>query len=171
VADAQTLKIITRHDFEAGIRPFAVTRSGKRIYAQLSNAHQVVSYDTENRRLRGRLELPVAEGVTDADFDFEAPHHGLALTPDQATLCLAARASDYAALVTTANFELQHRVPVGDAPSWAATDRLGKLCILPNTRSNDVSIVSIAEGSELARIRVGRAPKHVTVGRIPSALF
>ena len=36
-----------------------------------------------------------------ADWDFEAPHHGLDMTSDESTLCAAGRASDYVALVST----------------------------------------------------------------------
>jgi DNA-binding beta-propeller fold protein YncE len=171
VADTASLAVKDNHDFDSGIRPFAITGDQARLYAQLSNAHAVIAYDLPSRRLINTLELPVAEGISEADWDFEAPHHGLALTPDESTLCLAGRASDYAALVATADLALQHLVPVGDAPSWAALADGGKLCLLPNTRSDDVSIVDIAAGRELARVPVGRAPKHVTVGRVPTALL
>ena len=46
-----------------------------------------------------RLDLPIAPGVTAATGCIDAPHHGVALTADGRTLCLAGRASDYAALV------------------------------------------------------------------------
>jgi DNA-binding beta-propeller fold protein YncE len=171
VVNADTLNPVRYHEFEAGVRPFAVSRKGHRLYAQLSNAHAVVSYDLKKSRSLGRLELPVAPGVTSADWDFEAPHHGLALTRDDSMLCLAGRASDYAALVATDGLKLLHTVPVGDAPSWAALDRSGKHCLLPNNRSDNLSIVSMTEARELARIRVGRAPKHVSVGRVPVELL
>ena len=59
----------------------------------------MVAYDVASRELIRRLDLPAEPGVTSLDWDFEAPHHGLALTDDGETLCLAGRASDYAALV------------------------------------------------------------------------
>ena len=59
----------------------------------------MVAFDLARRKVDRRLELPVKAGVTVADWDFEAPHHGLAFTADGKTLCLAGRASDYAALV------------------------------------------------------------------------
>ena len=171
VVDAGRNEPIKYHQFEAGIRPFAVNRKGTLLYAQLSNAHAVVSYDLRKSRSLRRLELPIAQGITSADWDFEAPHHGLALTPDESTLCLAGRASDYAAIVDAADMRLVKTVPVGNAPSWAALDRSGDICILPNTRSRNVSLVSLSEGREVARIRVGNAPKHVSVGRVPARLL
>ena len=73
------------------------------------------------RKFTRRLDLPVKPGLTPADFDFEAPHHGLAITDDGRTLCLAGRASDYAALVRAPELTLIATIPVGDAPGWAET--------------------------------------------------
>jgi hypothetical protein len=46
-----------------------------------------------------KLDLPVGSGVTPKDWVFDAPHHGLDLSEDGHTICIAGRASDYAALV------------------------------------------------------------------------
>jgi DNA-binding beta-propeller fold protein YncE len=171
VADGETLDVIHHLDFDAGVRPFAVSRDESRVFFQLSNQHSVLASDLVSGETLARLELPVAAGVTEADWDFEAPHHGLALSPDGSTLCLAGRASDYAAVVDAHSLTLLRTIPVGDAPSWAAFDEAGELCILPNTRSDDVSIVDLRAGRERARIQVGRAPKHVTVGRVPRGVL
>lgn len=167
VADADSLEVQRFFSFEAGVRPFAVTRDETRLFAQLSNSHDVIARNLGDSGGQQRLELPIAEGVSEADWDFEAPHHGLALTPDETQLCIAGRASDYAAIVGTQPLEAQHIVPVGDAPSWATLDAKGERCLLANTRSDDVSIVSMRDGSEIARVPTGRAPKHITVARIP----
>lgn len=169
LADADSLDVIRHWDFEAGVRPFAINREESRLYAQLSNTHSVIAHDLENDALLGRLDLPVNSGLTEADWDFEAPHHGLAMSPDETRLCLAGRASDYAAIVSTEPLATLFITPVGDAPSWATLDESGEICILPNTRSDDVSLVSMIDGTELARIKAGRAPKHVTVGRVPES--
>lgn len=167
----EDLEVLDRHHFDAGIRPFAITADERRLYAQLSNTHAVIAYDLEAREIIARNDLPEAEGIDESDWDFEAPHHGLALTPAEDALCLAGRASDYAAVVATDGLELLATVPVGDAPSWAELDAAGELCVLANTRSDDVSLVSMTTFEELARLPVGRAPKHVTVGFVPGAVL
>lgn len=171
VVRAEDLEVLDRHRFDAGIRPFAITADERRLYAQLSNTHAVISYDLETREIVARNDLPEADGIGESDWDFEAPHHGLALTPAEDALCLAGRASDYAAVVATDGLELLATVPVGDAPSWAELDAAGALCVLANTRSDDVSLVSLDTFEELARLEVGRAPKHVTVGFVPEAVL
>jgi hypothetical protein len=132
------------------------------------NEHAVVLFDFAARKVTRRLDLPVKPGVTAADFDFEAPHHGLALTDDGRTLCLAGRASDYAALVRAPELTLITTIPVGDAPGWAETADAGRLCLIANTRSDDLSVISIADRKEILRLPVGDGPKHVTVSRLPA---
>jgi hypothetical protein len=46
----------------------------------------VVADDVAARKVTRRLELPTTACVTEKDWDFEAPHHGFALTDDGATL-------------------------------------------------------------------------------------
>ena len=123
------------------------------------------------RKVVRRLDLPVKPGVTVADWDFEAPHHGLALTPDGRTLCLAGRASDYAALVRAPALTLIATIPVGDAPGWSEVADNGRLCFVANTRSDDLSIISIPERKEIVRLPIGDGPKHITVARIPASVL
>ena len=171
IADVETLAVRDRIKLDNAFRPWQFSNDEQLIYAQRSNEHAVVTYDRASRKIIRRLELPVKPGVTSADSDFEAPHHGLALTEDGATLCLAARASDYAALVDTKELTLIATIPVGDAPGWAEVADAGRVCLIANTRSDDLSIISIPKRAEIARIPVGNGPKHITVARIPQAVI
>ncbi|MGH7718362.1 MAG: YncE family protein [Gemmatimonadaceae bacterium] len=137
---------------------------------QLSNQHAVAFYDLTARRFTRRLELPVKPGITVADY-FEAPHHGLALTDDGKTLCLAGRASDYAALVSAPDLKLVATVPVGDAPGWVETADSGNACLITNTRSDDLSIISIPERKEILRRPIGDGPKHITIAPMPASVI
>src|SRR5262245_23421349 len=171
IADVGTLQTLDRIRFDNGIRPWQFTPDEKGIYAQLSNEHAVVAYDLTARKVVKRLDLPVKPGVTVADWDFEAPHHGLALTPDGRTLCLAGRASDYAALVRAPSLTLIATIPVGDAPGWAEIADKGRVCLITNTRSDDLSIISIPKRAEIARLPIGDGPKYITVARIPASVI
>jgi DNA-binding beta-propeller fold protein YncE len=170
IADAKTLKVLDRIPFETGIRPWRFTPDEKGFYAQLSKQHAVIAFDLGTRKIVRRLELPVAAGVTSADWVFDAPHHGLTLSRDGKTLCLAGRASDYAALVRAPELTLIATVQVGDGPGWAELADHDRVCLIANTRSDDVSFVSVAEHKELARLKVGDGPKHINVTPIPLAV-
>ena len=168
VADTATLKVLKRYAFPGGIRPWKLSLNEDKLYAQLSDYHGVVEYDLATARIVRRLDLPTKAGVTSADWDFEAPHHGLDMTSDGKTLCIAGRASDYVALISTETLKPLAFVNVGDAPGWAAITSDSRYCLVPNTRSDDVSVVSIAEHKEVARLRAGRGPKHIRMGRVPA---
>lgn len=171
IADARTLKVEAQLPFETGIRPWRLTPDETGLYAQLSNQHAVIAYDLKAKKLLRRLELPVGAGVTSADWVFAAPHHGLALSRDGRTICIAGRASDYAALVRAPELTLIATVPVGDSPGWSELADDDRLCLVANTRSDDFSIVSVAGRKEVARLKLGDGPKHITVARVPAAVL
>jgi len=171
IADAKTLAIQEKIPFETGVRPWRFTPDEKGIYAQLSNQHAVIAYDLAARKIVKRLELPIGPGVTSADWVFDAPHHGLALSEDGKTICIAGRASDYAALVRAPELTLIATVPVGDSPGWAELADHDRVCLIANTRSDDLSFVSVAERKELIRLKVGNGPKHITVARVPAEIL
>jgi DNA-binding beta-propeller fold protein YncE len=171
IADVSTLQVRERIPLETAFRPWQFSPDGTSIYAQLSNQHVVIAYDLAARKVVKRLELPMKAGITPADWDFEAPHHGLALTEDGKTLCLAGRASDYAALVSAPDLTLLATVPVGDGPGWSEVDMSGRTCFVANARSDELSILSIAERREVARLPIGNGPKHITVARLPGSVI
>ncbi|MEX2195200.1 MAG: beta-propeller fold lactonase family protein [Thermoleophilaceae bacterium] len=171
VVDAQTLAPRERHVFDAGIRPFVLTGDETRMYAQLSLFHGIVEYDLEAGRPLRQVQLPIDPGVTEDDFDFEAPHHGLALSPDGGTLCAAGRASDYVALVSTATMQPDAIIDVGDAPGWAANGPGGSHCFVPNTREGTLSVISYAGRAEVARVPVGHGPKHLEAAQVPESVL
>ena len=169
IASVDTLMTTNQIQLETAMRPWQFTADEKVIYAQLTNQHAVVSYDIAARKITRRLELPVKPGITPKDWDFDAPHHGLAITEDGSTLCLAARASDYAALVRAPQLTLIATIPVGDGPGWAETAEHGRTCLIANTRSDDVSIISIEQRKEIQRLKMD-SPKHITVTRVPASV-
>jgi YVTN family beta-propeller protein len=170
IADADTLQVRDRIRLEHAMRPWEFTPDERTIYAQLSNQHAVVAYDLATRKETARLELPVTPGVTPKDWDFEAPHHGLALTPDGRTLCLAGRASDYVALVRAPELTLTATMPVGDGPGWAEIAEDGRTCLVANARSDDLSVIAIVGRREVRRVPIGDGPKHITVAHLPPAV-
>jgi DNA-binding beta-propeller fold protein YncE len=171
IADLESLTVRDRIKLDNAFRPWHFSKDEKLIYAQRSNEHAVVTYDIASRKVIRRLELPVKPGVTSADWDFEAPHHGLALTEDGETLCLAGRASDYAALVSARDLKLIATIPVGDAPGWAEVADEGRMCLTANTRADNLSIISIPRRVEVVRLPIGNGPKHITVSRVPKAVI
>lgn len=168
VADVETLEVSREIAMPVGIRPWHMNADETVFYAQLSNQHAVAVIAFPSGKETGRLELPVKDGVREADWDFEAPHHGLAITHDGATLCLAGRASDYVALVKAPSLELIATLPVDDAPGWATMSPDDKYCLVPNTRADTIAVISVAEAKIVATVPAGDGPKHITVASVPA---
>jgi DNA-binding beta-propeller fold protein YncE len=74
-------------------------------------------------------------------------------------------------LVSAPDLKLLATIPVGDAPGWAEVADNGKICLIANTRSDDLSIISIPERKEILRLPIGDGPKHITVARIPKSVI
>lgn len=168
IADIDTLEVTNVVVMPFGIRPWHMNSAETAFYAQMSNAHAVAMFAFPAGKETKRLELPVEEGAKEADWDFDAPHHGLAITHDGSMLCVAGRASDYIALIRAPELELIATIPADDAPGWATLSLDDSVCLVPNTRADNVSIVSLAERKEIARVPVGNGPKHITVATIPA---
>jgi len=171
VADIESLTVTDRVRMPVGIRPWHMKPGGGEFYAQTSNSHSVIAFSFPQGKELRRIDLPIANGVVEADYDFESPHHGLAMSRDGSTLCLAGRASDYAALVKAPELKLIATIPVGDAPGWSALADQDRVCIVVNTRDDTVSIISVAEKKEVVRLPAGNGPKHITVANIPAEVL
>jgi DNA-binding beta-propeller fold protein YncE len=171
IADPASLKVLDRIKLDTPFRPWAFAPDGRSVYAELSNQRVVVAYDLDQRKVVRRLELSPGNAQPIADWMFAAPYHGLALTPDGKTLCLAGRETDSAPLVAAPSLTLVADVKVGKAPGWAEIADGGRVCLLTNTRSNDLSIVSIAERKEVARVPVGKGPRHVRAASVPASVI
>ncbi|HEX2085834.1 MAG TPA: hypothetical protein VHF89_09140 [Solirubrobacteraceae bacterium] len=167
VARTADLAVERRVEFDRGIRPVVITHDERTMFAQLSELHGLVEIDLARGEVVRTLELPVDPGVSEDDYDFEAPHHGLAITPDERTLCAAGRASDYVALVDAPSLTALATIEVGDAPGWAATGPDGRHCFVPNTRADTLSVISYAQRREVARVEVGDGPKQIEAARLP----
>ena len=166
IVNAKTLEPVESHPFERGIRPYVITHDERRLYAQLSEFHGVVAFDLEKGEIVRTRELPIDEGVTEDDYDFEAPHHGLAMTPDETMLCAAGRASDYVALLSTRRLKPRAIIEVDDAPGWAAISPDGERCFVANTRADTLSVISFAKRKEIRRLKIGDGPKQIEAVRL-----
>jgi YVTN family beta-propeller protein len=171
VADPMTLEVLRTITFDRGIRPFVLSADETRMYAQLSEFHGLVEFDLADGRALRTLELPIADGVTSHDYDFEAPHHGLAMSGDGRFLCVAGRASDYVAIVSVETMTPVSIIPVDDAPGWAETGPDGSSCYVASTRANTVSVISYESLSVIAEIPTGAGPKYLTGAQVPESLL
>lgn len=170
VADAETLEIVDTHEFDRGIRPSETVWDEGLLYAQLSFFHGFIEYDLEEKRTRRTVHLPKSEEAKEMDEDeypFEAPHHGLAMSPDEDLICVAGRVSDYAAIVRRSDLKEEAIIEVGDSPGWAANTPDGRHCVITSEIANTASFISYQSQEEVARVDLGEVPKYSIGARVP----
>jgi YVTN family beta-propeller protein len=56
----------------------------------------------------------------------------------------------------------------GDGPNWIVFSPDGKYGCVSNTDSDDVSIFDAKERREVARVKVGKVPKRLVIGKDPT---
>ena len=170
VADAETLEVLDTHVFDRGVRPWEMTSDGRFIYAQLSFFHGFIEYDLRERRTRRTVQLPkseAAEEMDESEYPFEAPHHGLAMSPDEELVCVAGRVSNYAALVRRSDLREVAVIDVGESPGWAANTPDGSHCVVTSEVANTASFISYETREEVARVDLGEVPKYAIGARVP----
>jgi YVTN family beta-propeller protein len=163
--DAQTMQLERPPcELGAGIRPFALTPDGTTMYLQLSYYNGIVAYDPVQCRTLGRLDLPLqGRGAQMAPHDYpnEAAQHGVAMSPDAGTLCLAGTIDDDVEMVSIPSLTLSRVVPVGQEPAYAVTSPDGRYCFVSSrgATANTVSVIAYATQAEVARIPTGNHPQ------------
>jgi YVTN family beta-propeller protein len=169
IADAQTYEVKRVLPFDHGVRPFVITPDQKTAYIQLSFLSGFVEYDLTAGKILRTINLPLsddAKKMKREDYPNDSAHHGLAMSGDGTKLCDAGTISDYVAILSRPALTVDHYVSTGDQPYWALTSSDGHNCIVTNSLSNTVSVISYDTGKEVARIPVGHYPQRVRTAKI-----
>ncbi len=182
VVDADSMEIIKKLDLaadleEAGygnlstaVRPMAHTSDDRYFYFQLSFLHGFIEYDLEEEKVLRLAELPdLTNGLPRELYVNDSAHHGIALSADNKTLCVAGTMSDYVALVDRETFAYTLKKGVGEKPYWVTTSKDGEHCYVSWSGTDQMSIFNYASGQEVARVDVGDHPQRIREGRVPEA--
>jgi YVTN family beta-propeller protein len=180
VVDAKTNKILKRIDMgqklaEAGypnmssaVRPMALSPDEHTVYFQVSFFHGFVEYDLQKDKVLRIANLPIsdeAKKLRRDEYVLDSAHHGIAMNPEGAKLCVAGTMSDYAAVVSRATFATKIAVH-GHKPYWVTNSGDGRNCFISFSGDDRVSVVSYATEREIASVPVGDHPQRMRVGRI-----
>lgn len=157
-------------DLSAAVRPMAHTDDERFFYFQLSFLHGFVEYDMEEKRVTRLAKLPNhIPDVPLTKYVNDSAHHGIAMSGDDSTLCVAGTMDDYIALVDRHTFEYTLLEGLGKKPYWVTQDKSGDHCFISWSESNTMSVISFKDAKEIARINVGYHPQRIREGFIPSS--
>ena len=185
IVDADTYEVLRRVDMkekleEAGydmsdraIRPMAITKDEKFAYLQISLFHGFFEYDIENDKITRKMDLPLPEANKDlspGDHLLNSGHHGIALSGDDQTICVAGTMDGYIALVDRETFEYEIITlsddPKEAKPYWATSSKDGTQAYVSISGLDKVSVVDYATRKVVAEVPVGNHPQRVRNGQL-----
>ncbi|NQZ76891.1 MAG: YncE family protein [Ekhidna sp.] len=182
IVDAETYEVIRRVDMkekleEAGyelmdraIRPMAITKDEKFAYLQISLFHGFFEYDIENDRITRKLDLPTPQDLAPGDHLLNSGHHGIALSGNDSTICVAGTMDGYIAMVDRATFEYS-TIKLSDDPKeakpyWATSSKDGTKSYVSISGLDKVMVVDYATREVVAEVPVGNHPQRVRNGQL-----
>ena len=185
IVDANTYEIIRRVDMkerleaagydmsDRAIRPMAITKDEQFAYLQISLFHGFFEYDIENDRITRKLDLPIPEAnenMAPGDHLLNSGHHGIALSGDDKTICVAGTMDGYIAIVDRETFEYQ-TIKLSDDPKeakpyWTTSSKDGTKAYVSISGLDKVSVVDYATGKVVAEVPVGNHPQRVRNGQL-----
>jgi DNA-binding beta-propeller fold protein YncE len=167
-----SLEVRHRITFDAGVRPFAFSPDGATAYVQLSFLNGLRAVDTASGNPSGSVELPVegpALTMDPADYPNQAAHHGIALSGDGESLCVAATVSNYVGVLDRKSLSLKFQANAVDQPAEAEASLDGRCCFVTNRGPNGraVQVIAFADGGEVKRLPMGDRPQEMSQAEVP----
>jgi YVTN family beta-propeller protein len=159
--DLRTLEYIAKIPVGGQPRPIAVDRDEKTLYVALSGFHGFVIVDIPSRKVVHKVEFPALPPNTDLRPLLNTATHGLTLTADGKELWAASVPTGSVYVYDVPSGKVSPAIAVGQFPNWIAFSPDGRYGCVTNTGSNDCSILDRQYKKEVARIKVGKAPKRL----------
>jgi hypothetical protein len=182
VVDARTNEILKRIDIaeklaEAGhddmssaIRPMTLSPDERYFYMQVSFFHGFIEYDILTDRVLRLAHLPDNYPHIPRElYLLDSAHHGIAMNKAGTDLCVAGTMSDYAAIVSRADFTDYALIqkPEGAKSYWATKSDDGEHCFVSWSGLDQVSAIRYDTREEVDVIDVGYHPQRVRTGEVP----
>ena len=185
IINADTYEVVRRVDMkekleEAGfdwidsaVRPMAITKDEKFAYLQISLFHGFFEYDIDHDKITRKLVLPVPEANKDLspqDHLLNSGHHGIALSGDNKTICVAGTMDGYIAVVDRETFEYDiielSDNPKEAKPYWATSSKDGTKAYVSVSGLDKVMVLDYATREIVAEVPVGHHPQRVRNGQL-----
>ena len=165
IIDTETDEPVWSLHFDGGVRPMAFEPKAdgttNRIFVQISNYHGFYVVDFDKRLIVQKVEMPeLPFSQVDNDGLQGSPGHGLFVSPDRTQLWSTSKPNNHVYAWSLPDLEFLGGVPVGSHPDWLTMTPDGRYLYAANAGSNNVSVIDTQKMTEVARIRVGQAPKR-----------
>jgi YVTN family beta-propeller protein len=156
-----THKPIAEIPFSNVVRPIALSRDEKRLYAEVDGLVGMEVADVPARKMIHRLNAD----LSDEQKKVASRSHGLGVRPDQKEVweCDVNHHEVHVWDVTGAAPSQIKTVPIGSEVYWLTFRPDGKVCYVSARGAGEVAAVDTQTKEIVARIRVGKEPKRLIV--------
>ena len=163
VIDPEKQELLYTLNTTDGVRPLALTRDGRTVYAALSNLIGFVVADIEKGVTR-RVELgTLPEGLPRPYLDTFT--HALHLSPDEKEIWVTDCINDLIRIVRVSDMTETGQIRVGHVPHWFTMRPDGKVLFTSLWYSDAVAAIDVASKKVVANIQFARlsGPKRIAV--------
>lgn len=158
-----------RKDLSNAVRPLVFTPDESKAYFQVSFFNGFLEYDVASDKITRSKTLPEnpATSKDRTTWVNDSRHHGLSMSPDGASLCVAGTMDDYATVVDRATLREGPLVPASK-PYWATVSGDGKSCVISESGADRITAIDFATGQKTVSVPVGDHPQRVRIGHVPA---
>ena len=164
--DLRTMEVTNDVKVAGDPRPFIVTADEKTLYTALSGLHGMATIDLVNKTMT-QFVLPPMPWINCRVEPPNTPVHGITLTPDGKKIWITSVSDSGVYVYDIATKTVGKKLTVGECPNWISMSHDGKYAAVSNADTDDTSILDIKSEKEIARIKVGKAPKRLKVIEVP----
>ena len=165
VAEVSTHKIIAEVPFTNVVRPVAVTRDEKRLFAEVDGLVGIEMADVPSRKMISR----VAAQLNDEHKKVGSRSHGLAIRPDEKEIweCDVEHMEVHVYDITGKAPKQIATIPMGGRIYWLTFSPDGKMAYVSVRSNSETAVVDTATKQIVARIPAGKEPKRLLVVTLP----
>jgi YVTN family beta-propeller protein len=161
IVDTSNHKVIGEIPFSSVVRPIALTRDEKRLFANVDGLVGLEMADIASRKMIHRVPAELADDLKKA----ASRSHGLGVRPDQKEIweCDVEHKEVHVYDITGDKPKQIATVPVGSQVYWLTFSPDGKTCYVAARGNGEVAAVDTDSKKVVARIPVGKEPKRLIV--------
>jgi YVTN family beta-propeller protein len=165
VVEVAKHKVIGTIPFSSVVRPIALSKDEKRLYAEVDGLVGVEVADVAKREKIHRIPAE----LSDAQRKVASRSHGLGIRPDQKELweCDVEHHDVHVYDITGDKPKQIATIPIGSQIYWLTFNPDGKTCYVSARGAGEVAVVDTASKKITTRIRVGKEPKRLIVVTLP----
>jgi YVTN family beta-propeller protein len=165
IADVSTHKIIAEVPFSNVVRPVAVTKDEKRLFAEVDGLVGIEMADVPSRKMIARVPAVLAPEHKKVG----SRSHGLCLRPDEKEIweCDVEHMEVHVYDITGPAPKQTATIPMGGRVYWLTFSPDGKTAYVSVRSRNETAVVDTETKKIVARVPAGREPKRLLVVTLP----